>query len=152
MTVHTDFPLPEVTWPPLKPFWDGAANHELVLPSCDVCGRLNWYPSEHCRSCGASGRIWTKLSGRGTLFSWAVVHHAWIPAYRSLLPFVTGLVSLVEDERVRIPTLIVDSNVASLRPDMPVRATFRPLSFPPSTKAVTVPMFASLQRTSHQLR
>ena len=48
------------------------------------------------------------MSGRGTLFSWAVVRRAFLPAFDDMVPFVTALVALDEDPSVRIPTYIVD--------------------------------------------
>ena len=60
---------------------------------CAACGRYVWYPLAPCRFCGAARLTWTRVSGRGTLFSWSVVHHAWIPQFKGQLPFVTGLVA-----------------------------------------------------------
>jgi uncharacterized protein len=82
------------------------------------------------------------VSGRGELFSWAVVRRAFLPAFEEQVPFVSALVAIEEDPAVRIVTNIVDVDPDDLRADMPVLVTFRPLSFPTvPDKAVIVPMF-----------
>jgi len=68
-----DFPLPDTDWEPTREFWQAAARHELVIPRCKSCGAWNWYPPERCRACDGAELPWTPVSGRGTLFSWAVV-------------------------------------------------------------------------------
>ncbi|MGH7859070.1 MAG: Zn-ribbon domain-containing OB-fold protein, partial [Candidatus Binatia bacterium] len=108
MSFRGDFPLPDVRWEPTRPFWEGAARGELVLPRCDDCRRLVWYPDGACRRCGGLERKWVALSGRGRLFSWSLVRRAFIPQVASLVPFATGLVVPVEDEAVRLVTMIVD--------------------------------------------
>ena len=70
---------------------------------------------------------WTAVSGAGTLFSWAVVRRAFLPAFADQVPFVTALVALAEDPAVRLPTYLVDADPDTLRADEPVRVTFRPL-------------------------
>jgi uncharacterized OB-fold protein len=136
-----DFPLPDVDDPVTAPFFAGAARGELLIPRCASCAAFVWYPADAC-SCGARSPEWTRVSGRGTLFSWALVHRAFLPAFADKVPFVTALVALEEDAGVRIPTYIVDARPESLVADQAVVVDFRPLSF--STvpgKSVMVPMF-----------
>ena len=136
-----DFPLPDVDDPLVAPFFAGAARGELTVTRCDSCGRYVWYPEPQCNACGGS-LSWVPVSGRGTLFSWAVVRRPFLPAFAEAVPFVSALVALDEDPAVRIVTNIVDTDPDELRADMPVLVTFRPLSFPTvPDKAVIVPMF-----------
>jgi hypothetical protein len=139
--MHPDFPLPDVDWEPARAFWAGAARGALSLPRCNGCGRLVWYPVAPCRTCGGERQTWVDVGGRGRLFSFVVVRHAWIPQVADRLPFVTGLVALDEDPAVRLPTLIVDCDPAALRCDLPVRVVFRPLRFAGSERSVVAPMF-----------
>ena len=140
--MRSEFPLPDVHWEPARELWEGAARGELRMPRCDSCGRWVWYPQPPCRHCGAAQWTWTTASGRGRLFSWSVVRHAWIPQFADRLPFVTGLVALEEDPAVRLVTYVVDCAPPDLRCDMPVRAVFRPLRYPGVRGEVTAPMFA----------
>jgi uncharacterized OB-fold protein len=137
-----DFPLPDVDDPVTAPFFAGAARGELVITRCDDCGDFVWYPQATCPRDG--GRLtWTPVSGRGTLFTWAVVRRAFLPAFEDRVPFVTALVALEEDPAVRLCTYIVGTAPDDLVADAPVAATFRPLEFTTVPgKSVVVPMFA----------
>ena len=136
-----DFPLPDVDDPLTAPYFAGAARGELMITRCEACNAYVWYPQEHCPNC--EGELtWVPVSGAATLFSWAVVRRAFLPAFAEQVPFVTALVALVEDPAVRLPTSLVDADPESLRADEPVQVTFRPLSFPTvPDKSVVVPMF-----------
>ena len=140
--MHADFPLPDVTWEPTREFWAGAARGQLLITRCDGCGRYVWYPESPCRFCGAKRLTWTPVSGRGTLFSWSVVHHAWIPQFATQLPFITALIALAEDPAVRIVSYLIECAPHTLRCDMPVRVVFRPLTYPGVAGQVMAPLFA----------
>jgi uncharacterized OB-fold protein len=141
MKFRDDFPLPDVEWAPTRPFWAGAARGELVLPRCDPCRRFVWYPDGVCRWCGGAERTWTPVSGRGRLFSWSVVHRAFIPQLAGLVPFVTALVAIDEDPAVRLATYVVDCAPERLRIDLPVRVVFRPLRFAGVAGEARAPLF-----------
>jgi uncharacterized OB-fold protein len=135
------FPLPDVTWPPTAGFWEGANHAELRIPVCDTCGRFRWYPKDQCPACDGGPFTWTAVSGRGTLFSWVVVTHPFLPQFADLVPFVPALVALEEDPGVRLPTRVVDCDPADLRFDMAVTVTFRPLAFTGVDGEVMAPLF-----------
>ena len=81
------------------------------------------------------------MSGRGTLFSWVVVTHAFLPQFADMVPFVPALVALDDDPAVRLATRIVDSDPDTLDFEMPVTVTFRPISFAGVDGEVTAPLF-----------
>jgi uncharacterized OB-fold protein len=81
------------------------------------------------------------MSGRGRLFSWAVVTRAFLPQFAGNLPFVPALVALDEDPAVRLVTEIVDCGPDDLRFDMPVRVVYRPLAFEGIEAQVMAPKF-----------
>lgn len=135
------FPLPDTDWPPAAPFWAAAAEGRLSLPRCDGCGRLVWYPADRCRRCGGEAQSWVDLSGRGTLFSWVVVHQQFLPQYEP--PYVTALVAVDENPAVRLATRLVDVDPAApgLTIDQPLEVTFGPLRFPGVAGEVTAPFW-----------
>lgn len=135
------FPLPDTDWEPTAPFWAAAAEHRLSLPRCDACGRLVWYPSDTCGRCGGTEQTWVDLSGRGTLFSWVVVHQQFLPQYDP--PYVTALVAIDEDPAVRLATRLlgVDPSDPGLRIDEPLEVTFAPLTFAGVDGEVTAPFW-----------
>ena len=138
---RADFPLPDVTDDLVAGYFTGAASGEVRIPRCSSCDRWCWYPEAVCPQCGG-GLAWTATSGHGTLFSWAVVWRAFLPAFADIVPFVTALVALEEDPRVRLVTMIVDVSSESLVADMSVEAVFHPLRFPTvPDREVIVPMF-----------
>jgi uncharacterized OB-fold protein len=140
---RAEFPLPDVEDPLTAEYFAGAARGELVVPRCEACDRWIWYPEPACPGCGGVP-VWTATSGRGRLFSWAVVHRAFLPAFAEMVPFVTALVALEEDPAVRLVTYVVDVDPGALAADLPLEVTFRPLAFPTvPDRSVVVPMFTT---------
>jgi uncharacterized OB-fold protein len=139
---RVDFPLPDLSDERTAEYFAGAARGELMIPRCDACGRLVWYPEPRCPACDGESFTWTPVSGRGRVFSWTVVRRAFLPAFEEMVPFVTALVALEEDPAVRVVSYIVDVEPEALTADMPVRVVFRPLRFPTvPDRSVPVPMF-----------
>jgi uncharacterized OB-fold protein len=139
-----DFPLPDTQWEGTRGFWEAAARSQLAIPRCAACARYQWYPRERCRACGGDPLPWTEVSGRGTLFSWAVVRRALVPAFAAKVPYVSALVALAEDPAVRVVTNVVDCAPERLRAELPLRVVFRPLEFPDVSRSVLAPMFTPI--------
>jgi uncharacterized OB-fold protein len=140
---RTDFPLPDVEDELVAGYFAAAARDELAIPRCTACAQWVWYPEPACPACQGP-LTWTSTSGRGRLFSWAVVRRPFLPAFAEMVPFVTALVSLEEDPAVRLVTYVVDVDPADLTADRPLVATFRPLAFPTvPDRSVVVPMFTN---------
>ena len=138
---RSTFPLPDIDEPLTAPFFTAAARHELALPWCDACCRFVWYPEATCPTC-TSALQWRAVSGRATLFSWAVVARVFLPAFAEQVPYVTALVAITEDPSVRLCTYLVDCDPDALRAEQPCDVVFRDLSFPTVVGAsVCVPMF-----------
>ena len=135
------FPLPDVELEATRPFWQAAERHELVIPRCADCGRYNWYPRAACRSCGGSEMPWAVMSGRGALFSWAVVERALAKSFADRVPYVSALIALEEAPEVRFVSYVVDCDPAELRFDQALRAVYRPLEFPGVSGSVLAPFF-----------
>ena len=87
------------------------------------------------------------MSGRATLFSWAVAIHPFLPQFAGDVPFVPALVALDEDPAVRVVTRIVDCEPEALSFDLPVEVVYRPLSFAGVDGSVVAPMFRPLHGT-----
>lgn len=141
MPRHPDFPLPDTDDEATRELWAGAARGELVLPRCDACGTWVWYPRPACPACGGNRITWTAVSGRGRLFSWAVVRHAFLPQFADLVPYVPALVTPDEAPHVRFVTRLVDCEPDDLAADLPVEVVFRPLTFPGIERQVVAPLF-----------
>lgn len=82
-----------------RPYWEAAADGRLVLQSCAACGKVRHYPRLLCDACYSDAVDWKAASGRGTIHSWTVAHHAFHPAFAAELPY--ALVTVDLDEGVR---------------------------------------------------
>jgi uncharacterized OB-fold protein/acyl dehydratase len=72
--------------------FDGYRAHELRIPKCAGCGRLFFPPLPRCSGCGSFDIGYAVASGRGTVYSYTVVHYPQVPGFR--YPVVTALVEL----------------------------------------------------------
>ncbi len=80
-------------------FWfEGARAHELLIQRCTSCGTLRHPPLPACANCGSLEWDTVEASGRGTLYSYVVVHYPQVAAFEYPLPI--GLVELEEGTRV----------------------------------------------------
>ncbi|MGD0748561.1 MAG: MaoC family dehydratase N-terminal domain-containing protein [Acidimicrobiales bacterium] len=80
-------------------FWfEGAQAHALLIQRCASCGTLRHPPLPACGRCGSLEWDTVEASGRGTLYSYVVVHYPQVAAFEYPLPI--GLVELEEGTRV----------------------------------------------------
>ena len=82
-----------------RPYWEAAAQGRLVLQCCSACAVVRHYPRVLCDVCYSSAVHWQPASGRGTLHSWTVAHHAFHPAFAAEVPYVLVTVDLEEGVR-----------------------------------------------------
>ena len=123
------FPLPDVEWERTQPYFEGAVVGELRLPRCANCAGYNWFPPERCYYCDSDDLNWEACSGQGSLFSYTVVNRAFVKPFKTVTPYVTALISLAVEPRVRLVSFIVDCPPSLLEMDMPLDVVFRPLPF-----------------------
>lgn len=130
--MHETFLLPDVDDEDGAPFWAGTASGELRVQACGGCGRLRFPPRPMCPHCQSLATRWRPVSGRGAIWSFAVVHPPLLPAYAALAPYPVVVVALAEDETLRMVGNIVaaaDAPINSVSPrdlaiGQEVRATF----------------------------
>jgi uncharacterized OB-fold protein len=102
-------------------FWfEGARKHVLLIQHCTSCGTLRHPPLPACAVCGSLEWDAVESSGRGTVYSYVVVHYPQVPSFEYPLPI--GLIELEEGTRVV-------ANLGDVEPDaiavgMAVRAEF----------------------------
>jgi len=85
--------LPSIT-PLTRPFWDACKEGRLIIPRCNACGRHFFRPEVACTHCFATDWRWSEASGRGSLYSYSMVHRAPAPGFTT--PFVLAVVELAE--------------------------------------------------------
>ncbi|MEM7022271.1 MAG: OB-fold domain-containing protein [Pseudomonadota bacterium] len=75
-------------------FFRHCAAHELHLQRCRSCGLLRYPPTTGCPWCGHAESVWAPVEAKGTVFTYAEVHHAIQPAFRDHLPYLILIVEL----------------------------------------------------------
>jgi len=79
-------------------FWEAAVEGRLVVQRCSGCGRLRHPPRPMCPDCLSLEFEVVPLSGRGSLYSYAILHHPRHPAFD--YPLIAALVDLEEGIRL----------------------------------------------------
>ena len=102
-------------------FWTSGADGALRFLRCQGCRRYVHPPVPRCPYCLHGALAPEPVSGRGDLHSFTVNHQQWVPGSG---PYVVGLVTIAEQDDVRLLTNIVECAEADLRVGMPVEVTF----------------------------
>ena len=64
------------------------------LQRCAACELLRYPPTTACPWCSHPDAVWTPVDARGTVHSYAEVHHAIQPAFKDHLPYLILIVEL----------------------------------------------------------
>jgi uncharacterized OB-fold protein len=120
------------------PFWDAARRGEFLIQECRSCGFRQLPPAACCNRCLSRDLGWTRASGRGTVYSYAVYHRAFHPAFADMVPYVVADIELEEG-------VFYLSNVVGCAPEdvyigMPVEVAFERV-----TEEITLPVFRPRQ-------
>jgi len=102
-------------------FWTSGADGVLRFLRCGGCGRYVHPPGPVCPYCLDGPLAPEAVSGRGVVHSFTVNHHEWIPGSA---PYAIGLVTIEEQDDVRLTTNLVDCDFEDLRVGMAVEVTF----------------------------
>jgi uncharacterized OB-fold protein len=115
-------------------YWDGARRHELLLQQCGACGKFRFYPRSICPYCMSDKFEWRKSAGRGTVYSFTVIHRAPSPVFRARVPYVLALIEL--EEGVRMMSNVIDCDLTQVRIGASVEVVFDDVS-----AEITLPKF-----------
>lgn len=113
MSVQADAP---------SPFWDGCSRSELLLQRCSACGTFRHPPSAVCSRCLSAQHEWIPSSGRGTLYTFAVVRQALARAWEAKVPYIVAVVELEEGPRFLTELIGVEPGAVTI--GMPVEVSF----------------------------
>ncbi len=109
-----------------QPFWDACRQHRLQFQRCEECGNLRWPAALICPQCHCRQAQWVEVSGRGKIYTYAVIHRAFRPEFAGDLPYVTAIVEL--EEGVRMLSNVVECDPARLTCDMEVEVVWDDIS------------------------
>ena len=103
-------------------FWDAAAEGRLVAQRCAGCNELRHPPRPMCPRCSSLEVEVAELSGRGTLYSYAILHHPQHPAFD--YPVIGVLVDL--EEGIRLLSNLIGVSKDDVHIGMRVQVEFAP--------------------------
>lgn len=124
-------PLPQPT-ALSQPFWDACRDGRLVVQHCADCGEYQFIPQPCCTNCQSKSLEWAASSGRGTVYSYSVVHRAPRPQFET--PYAVIIVAM--EEGWHMLSNLLDCPPENIAIDMPVVVSFRRMS-----EEITLPLF-----------
>ena len=107
-TANKPVPIPDTV---SAPFFDGARDGKLMLQHCEPCGGWSFPVRERCPHCFAGNLGWRAASGRGTLYTFAIMHQVMNPGFASAVPYNVSQIDLEEGVRM-ISNIAVPDNSA----------------------------------------
>ncbi len=129
-TLRKPVPVPDEA---SRPFFDAAAQGVLLLRRCRACetfmsptGGLGTPLRPRCVHCFSAELEWAPADGRGTLYSFALMHQVYDPAFADDVPYNIAVVEL--EEGVRLTTNVVGCANDQLRIGMALEVTFERVS------------------------
>ena len=135
MAVH-DKPLPRLNGDN-QPFWEGCRQHELRFQRCSECGHVRWPAAILCPQCHSQATEWVVSGGTGKVYTFAVYHTAYHPAFATEVPYVVAVVALAEGPHLL--TNLVGCPPEAVSCDMPVQVAWEDVA-----ETVTLPKFKLL--------
>ena len=120
--LHPDYPLPDLDDPIMRPFWDGARDHVLMLQRDRRTGTMHWPPKPLYWNGGELE--WFVASGKGTVFTYVVAYETFLPAFT--LPHI--MVVIETKEGSRIVGHMVNCRPEDMSFGMNVRVAFKDLN------------------------
>jgi uncharacterized OB-fold protein len=102
-------------------FWTAGADGELRLLRCQRCGYYLHPPLPRCPDCGSRDVAPEAVSGRGEVYSYTVNHQSWDGGTE---PYVIVLVTIPEQEGLRLTSNLCGCAPDDVRIGMPVRVVF----------------------------
>ena len=124
-------------------FWEGSRNGELCIQQCSDCGLFRHLPMPMCPECSSLAYIWTRVSGRGFVYSYVIARHPVHPAIaeKEQVPYNLCMIELEEQEGLRICSNVLHVAPEDIHIDMQVQVTFIPAVDDPE---VVLPMFLTV--------
>ena len=102
-------------------FWTSGADGVLRFLRCGACDHLVHPPVPRCPYCLADDLAPSAVSGRAVVHSFTVNSQQWFPGAD---PYVIGLVTIAEQDDVRLTTNIVGCDADAVHVGMEVEVAF----------------------------
>ena len=133
-----DGPIP-IPQPESDFYWEKCKKHELWLRYCKRCEKAYFYPRDLCPACFGRETGWIQATGKGTIYTYGIVHQIPRPNYSGPLPFVIAMVQLEEGPIMPTNLVDVEPEPTAINVGMPVEVTFDDI-----TENISLPKFKPL--------
>ena len=120
--------LTPVAQPESDCYWEGARNGELWLQRDTKTGSYQFYPRAINTISPGAPMEWVQASGRGTLFTFAIVHAPPHPTFAEDIPYITAIVELEEGPKVPARIVGIDPEPENLKIGMALQAVYTQVS------------------------
>ena len=117
--MSSERPLPHPT-ELSAPHWNGARARKLMVQKCSACGTYVFIPRRVCTQCFADALEWVESSGRGTIYSYTIIHRPPHPSFEP--PYCAAIIAL--EEGWYMTSNIVGAPMATIAVGLPVRVDF----------------------------
>jgi len=105
----------------IESFYKFVSEGKLMAAKCIKCGAMLLPPKPLCTKCFSTDFEWVKLSGKGTLLSYTVIHVS--PSqFESMTPYIIGIVKL--EEGLHLPGMIRGVEPEKIRVGMTLTVDF----------------------------
>lgn len=121
-------------------WWEGIKRGELLIQRCKSCGTLRHPPRPMCGQCQSTQWDSVVSKGKGTIYSYVVVHHPQFPGFD--YPLVAAVIAL--EEGTRLVSNVVGVDPAAVRIGMPVQ-----LSIESVDDQFKLPLFRPVSASAH---
>lgn len=101
-------------------FWEGVKQGKLLIQRCKSCGDLHHPPGPACPKCQSFEWDTIESSGKGTVYSFVVMHYPEVPPFE--YPNPVGLIEL--EEGVRLISQLIDVKPGDVKIGQKVQVEF----------------------------
>ncbi len=119
-----------------EPFFHGARAGKLMLMRCRSCGAYRYPSRDRCDMCWSTDTAWVQASGKGTVYTFGIMHQLYHPGFKDELPYNVVVIELAEGPRL-YSNLVGVAN-EQIRVGMPVEVTFERIN-----DEISLPKFRS---------
>lgn len=114
---------------------------KLILQECVNCGQVQHPPDDVCFNCQGMEFRGRETNGRGTIYSYIVVHNPPAPSLVDKVPYGVVLVSLEEYPEIRIIGNVLNRQASDLAIGQKVRVVFEEIDDPQTGERIFLPQW-----------
>jgi len=105
----------------IEQFYKYLAQGKLMAGKCRKCGKIHLPPRPLCDECFSQEFEWVKVSGKGKLLTYTVIHIA-PQQFQAIAPYAVGIVQL--ENGLKIPGMITGATQEQLKIGMELTIDF----------------------------